>query len=120
MAMKLERGRISGGVWEAVLTGVEAAPPVEVRHGGQVVEGVTASPAPGQPGAFVIRVPIPTRALNDGVQTFLVLSGAATLGSFTLIAGVVPEADIRAELDLLRAELDLLKRAFQRHARETG
>lgn len=120
MAMKLDRGRMAGGVWEAVLTGVEAAPPVEVRHAGLAVEGVSVMPAPGKPGSFVVRVPIPTTALSDGVQTFLVQSDGAILGSFSLIAGVMPEEDIRVELDLLRAELDLLKRAFQRHARETG
>ena len=120
MALKLEQGRISGGIWEAVLVGAETAPEVEVRHEGRAVDAVTVTPVPGRPGHFAIRVPIPAWALNEGVQTFLVQAGAESLGSFALIAGVPPEGDIRVELDLMRAELDLLKRAFQRHVREGG
>ena len=41
------------------------------------------------------------------------------LAQFTLVAGQPLDEDIRAELSLLRAELDLLKRAFQRHVRES-
>jgi len=75
-------------------------------------------PLPGKAGCFAVVVPIPAWALNEGVQSFLVQSGGAVLAQFTLVAGQVLEADIRAELGLLRAELDLLKRAFQRHVRE--
>lgn len=47
------------------------------------------------------------------------MAGGVTLARFTLVAGQALEEDIRAELNLLRAELDLLKRAFQRHCRES-
>ena len=115
--MKLEPGRISGGVWEAEVTAAEA-PVIAALQGGRAVEGVTVGPVPGAVGRFAVRVPIPAWALNEGVQTILVQSGGATVATVTLVAGEPLEGDIRAELDLVRAELDLLKRAFQRHVRE--
>lgn len=114
--MKLEQGRIAGGVWQGVLAGASAPPVIEVVTGGRAVEGVDIQP--GANGEFMVRVPIPAWALNDGVQTFLVRSGGETLAQFTLVAGEPLEQDLRAEMALLRAELDLLKRAFQRHVRE--
>ena len=117
--MKLETGRIAGGVWEAVLTGVATAPVIEALHAGREIDGVEVQADAGKAGRFVVRVPIPAWALNDGVQTVLVRSDGVTLAQFTLVAGQPLDEDIRAELSLLRAELDLLKRAFQRHVRES-
>lgn len=115
--MMLVQTRISGGVWEGVLSGAgSAAPAVGALHAGRAVEGVEVMP--GAAGQFTVRVPIPVWALNEGVQTFLIQAEGLTLAQFTLIAGVPPDEDIRAELSLVRAELDLLKRAFQRHVRE--
>ena len=113
--MKLEQGRIAGGVWEAVLTSAQP-PVVEALHGGRAVEGVTVDPAGAD--RFAVRVPIPAWALNEGVQTILVQSGGERLAVITLVAGQPLDEDILAEVSLLRAELDLLKRAFQRHVRE--
>ena len=47
-------------------------------------------------------------------------AGGEVLASFTLVAGVPLEEDLRAEISLLRAELDLLKKAFRRHVTETA
>ena len=116
--MKLETGRIASGVWEAVLTGAVTAPMIEALHAGRGIDGVEVRPDAGTAGRYVVRVPIPAWALNDGVQTVLVRSDGVTLAQFTLVAGQPLEEDIRAEVSLLRAELDLLKRAFQRHLRE--
>ena len=113
--MKLEQGRIAGGVWDAVVTATEA-PLIEALHGGRVVEGVTVEPVAA--GRYAVKVPIPAWALNEGVQTILVQAGGERLAAITLVAGEPLDEDIRAELSLLRAELDLLKRAFQRHVRE--
>lgn len=119
LGMKIEEGRITGGVWEGFLTGAAgAAPGIEALHAGRAIEGVEVLPASGKAGGFTVRVPIPAWALNDGVQTFLVQADGVTLAQFTLIAGQPLDEDIRAEIGLLRAELDLLKRAFQRHVRE--
>lgn len=116
--LSLEQTRIAGGVWEGVLRGADAAPPVEALHGGQVLEGVEIAPVPGKAATFTVRVPIPGWALNEGTQSFLIQSEGATLAQFTVVAGQSADGDLRAELSLLRAELDLLKRAFQRHVRE--
>jgi hypothetical protein len=117
--MTLVQTRIAGGVWEGALSGAAgAAPLVEALQGGRAIEGVEVAPVRGQAGQFIVRVPIPAWALNEGVQTFVLQSDGATLAQFTLVAGQPLDEDIRAELSLLRAELDLLKRAFQRHVRE--
>jgi hypothetical protein len=116
--LSLEQTRIAGGVWEGVLRGADAAPPVEALHGGRALEGVEMAPVPGKAATFTVRVPIPGWALNEGAQSFLIQSEGATLAQFTVVAGQSADGDLRAELSLLRAELDLLKRAFQRHVRE--
>jgi hypothetical protein len=113
--MKCEAGRIIGGVWEAVVTASEP-PAVEAVHGGRAVEGVTVKP--GGAGRFIVKVPIPAWALNEGLQTILVHAGGERLAVITLVAGEPLDDNIRTELTLLRVELDLLKRAFQRHVRE--
>lgn len=113
--MKCERGRISGGVWEAVVA-ADAAPVIEALHDGRAVEGVTVEPGPM--GRFVVRVPIPAWIMNEGVRTILVQAGDERLAAITLVAGEPLDEDLRAEIGLLRAELDVLKRAFQRHVRE--
>lgn len=115
--MKLEAGRIAGGVWEAIVTATEA-PAFDVLHGERAVDGVSVTPVSGAAGRFSVKVPIPAWALNEGVQTLFVRSDGATVATITLVAGELMDQDIRAELNLLRAELDLLKRAFQRHVRE--
>lgn len=121
MDVKLTKTRIRAGHWEGILTGAEGIPEVEVVLHGAVLKGVTLTPAPNQPGAFAVRVPVPSEALSDGVQTFLIrLKGGETLTHFTIITGVAMEDDLRAEVDLLRAELDMLKRAFRRHCVETA
>lgn len=113
--MKCEAGRISSGVWEAVVISSEM-PAVQALHGGRAVEGVTVAPLGD--GRHAVRVPIPAWAVNEGVQMILVQANAQRLAVITLVAGEPLDEDLRAEVTLLRAELDLLKRAFQRHVRE--
>lgn len=115
----LVQTRIANGVWEGELSGAVRDPVVEALHGGVALDGVTVAALPGKAGRFAVRVPIPVAALNQGVQTFVLQVDGQFLTSFTLVAGEPPDADLRAELSLMRAELDLLKRAFQRHCRET-
>jgi hypothetical protein len=118
--MTLIATRIVAGVWEGVLTGSGAeAPALDVTHLGRALEGVQVLPGAVN-GAYAVRVPIPVEALSDGVQTFLIRAGGETLAHFTVIAGVPMEADLRAEIDLLRAELDMLKRVVRRHFAQTA
>lgn len=113
----LEATRIRGGCWEAT-SRMPEAPDLEVRHLGEVLEGLVVS---GGPGDWRISQPIPVSALNEGVLSFLVCRKGESepVDSFTLVAGAPLAEDLRAEIDLLRAELDLLKRAFRQHCAES-
>lgn len=118
----LTGGRIRGGVWEGQLRGPATEPKLEVRHRDAALPGLGVAADPARKGYWNLRLPVPSAALDDGVQTFLLhdLASGAVLGHFTIVAGVPMEDDLRAEIDLLRAELDLLKRAFRRHCVETA
>ncbi|TKD26040.1 hypothetical protein FBT96_01515 [Rhodobacter capsulatus] len=113
----LEGSRIAAGRWEGLWTGA-AAPELKVVHQDRALPDLTCD-ALG-PGRWRLSLPIPVALISDGVQTFVLRAGEETVGHFTIISGQPLEADLRAELDLLRAELDLLKRAFRRHCVETG
>lgn len=115
----LDSTQIRAGRWEAVSTARDV-PELELRHRGEVLEGLEIS---GEPGDWRIAQPIPMDLLNDGVLTFLVCrkSDGEVLDRFTLVAGAPLAEDLRAEIGLLRAELDLLKRAFrQQNAEREG
>lgn len=117
--VELTQTRIRAGVWEGVLSGT-ANPALTVTANGETVPGVTVVPMGDTPGLHAVRIPIPPQAIAEGITTFLILDAVGNrLGHFTLAAGLPLDADIRAELDLLRAELDMLKRAFRRHCLET-
>ncbi len=123
-ALRLTETRIRAGVWEALLSapGAGAPPALEVMHRDRAVAGLAAEPVPGAAGVFALRLPIPPEAVSDGVETLLirVAGSGETLGHVAILAGATLDADLRAEVDLLRAELDLLKRAFRRHCVDTG
>ncbi|TMV06913.1 hypothetical protein FGK63_12395 [Ruegeria sediminis] len=116
--LTLTKLRFDNGVWEGRITG-EGRPDVEVRHLDQAVEGVELAE---DGDGWTLRVPVPRRAVAEGVHGFLIYDAASNtkLGDFTLIAGEPVADDLRAEVALLRAELDMLKRAFRRHCLETS
>lgn len=110
------------GVWTATVTQTDSGvPQIEVLHLDRPVEAMTLQ-ATENTSEWALTVPIPEDAISDGVQTFTVVDKitSETIGTFTILAGDVLGADIRAEVDLLRAELDMLKRAFRRHCVETS
>ena len=117
----LTKTRIRAGVWEGVLSGAVEPPVLDVLLLEQILPGVSVTAVPDRPGDWAVRVPVPSEALNEGVQTFVIRDKATqeTLAHFTVITGVAMEDDMRAEVDLLRAELDMLKRAFRRHCVES-
>jgi hypothetical protein len=121
-APKLMETRIRGGVWEGLLTGAAARPDLRLVHDEHALGDVELHPLPGREGDWSVKVPIPMDRITDGVQTFLIEHAATgeKLAAFSVSAGEGADADLRAEVDLLRAELDLLKRAFRRHCVETG
>lgn len=122
-APTLTRTRFQNGVWEGLLVAGDTAGPPEISASfeDRPVAGVVVSETT-EPGRWVVEVPLPARALREGVQTLLIRDARTdtVLQSFALLAGETLAEDIRAEVSLLRAELDLLKRAFRRHCRETG
>jgi hypothetical protein len=121
--VRLTKTQIQEGIWDGLLSDwlVSTEPPlVKVLHLGREVDGVTIKPANDGQG-WHLRVPIPIKAILDGVQTFIIVDEKTgdTLDSFSILAGEALAEDIRAEIDLLRAELDMLKKAFRRHCIET-
>jgi hypothetical protein len=119
-AATLVKTRLTNGIWEGVLTGPDSAPALSVTHLGLTVPDLAIVPLDS--GGWFVRVPLPLAAVADGVQTVLIADAATgdRLAEITLIAGDALDADIRAEVNLLRAELDMLKRAFRRHCVETA
>ncbi len=120
----LTKTRLLEGIWEGALTSsgmAKGKPEIVVTHLGNQVEGVQITEDAPQK-RWVLRIPIPSKAISDGVQTFLITeaTGGELLDKISVIAGDVLADDILAELDLLRAELDMLKRAFRRHCVETA
>lgn len=119
----LTKTRLFEGVWEGVLTydgSGNFQPEIEVTHLQTPMSGVEVLEKPEE-NLWVVRVPIPSELIADGVQTFLIQNRKTgeTLNSFALMSGDVLSYDIRAEVTLLREELDMLKRAFRRHCLET-
>jgi hypothetical protein len=119
--LTLTKTRFLDGVWEGLVLqtgGSDLMPSIAVTHQDRSVEGIelTASDV-----GWVLRIPIPSQAIADGVQTLLIVDTASDqcLDSIIFVAGDPLAEDIRAEIDLLRAELDMLKRAFRRHCLET-
>ena len=120
-ALTLTQTRIANGWWEGVLSGAKIADTlVEAWHQDRQIDGVEVAKLGDRSGDFAVRVPITPQILHEGVQTVLLRAAGETLASFTLVAGLPLEEDLRAEIGLLRAELDLLKRAFRRHCAETA
>ncbi|MEM7733796.1 MAG: hypothetical protein AAF280_13595 [Pseudomonadota bacterium] len=121
--LTLTKTRLIEGVWEGALYREKAigdAPKIEVTWQLEQVNGVMVEPMEDKTG-WTLRVPVPTGAITDGVQTFLINDAetSTTLGQFCIVAGEELSYDIRAEVSLLREELDMLKRAFRRHCLET-
>jgi len=117
MVQLIQEG-LRAGVWHGQV--VDGHPTgIEVLLHGNPVAGVQITPE-GEHGQR-IAVPISADVLEEGIQTFVIRDGSGhVLGHFTIGAGNGMEADLRAEIDLLRAELELLKRAFRRHCAETS
>ena len=121
--IELTKLRISEGVWHGAIKkdgDADWEPRIEVTHLDFPVDGVEVLQDRVEEH-WVLRIPIPTDRIADGVQTFVIrdMREDDVLGSFSIVAGDALAEDIRAELSLLRAELDMLKKAFRRHCVET-
>jgi hypothetical protein len=121
--LTLTKTLMRNGVWEGVITSTgdtAVRPDITVMYLDQPVEKTELKEGPDA-GQWTLQIPVPTHAIADGVQTFVVFDkvDSSKLAYFTLIAGDPLADDMRAEIELLRAELDMLKRAFRRHCLET-
>ncbi len=115
----LERLRMTGGVWEGGLSGPPDRPPPELVVTWQGRDVAEAEVRPDGDGRWRVVFRVPEAAIADGTQTVLVgPRGGPPLCAETFVFGDPLEADLRAEISMLRAELDLLKRAFRRHCAE--
>jgi hypothetical protein len=120
----LSRKRIANGVYEGVYSGHKTemvAPLLELNYLGETVSEVTVMQLDELENTWLVRCHIPTQAITDGIQTFLLckVGEDTVLDSFSIVAGEPLDDDLRNEISLLREELDMLKRAFRRHCVET-
>lgn len=121
--LTLTKIRLHNGVWEGRITGAPTTgnrPEIGVMHQDRPLDSFELSEG-GDRSYWDLKVRVPSQAISDGVQTFLIFDreSETKLGDFALIAGEIAPDDLRAEVELLRAELDMLKRAFRRHCLET-
>ncbi len=123
-AVTLTKTVLQAGIWYGMARreGAEDGPPPQLSawHLEKKLDGFEVSPRPVD-GQWEVRVPIPAEILSDGVQTILIRDDDTgdTVDAVSFVAGAPLQADIRAEVDLLRAELDMLKEAFRHHCAET-
>ena len=109
--------RLRAGQWQGELHRTSAkTPAVDLYLGAERIAPVKVARGPAR-DTWHLSVALPAGLLSDGVQTFLIRDAddGETLAHFTIVAGEAADADMRAELDLLRAELDILKKAFRRY-----
>ncbi len=109
--------RLRAGQWQGELHRTSAkTPAVDLYLGAERIAPVEVARGPAR-DTWHLSVALPAGLLSDGLQTFLIRDAddGETLAHFTIVAGEAADADMRAELDLLRAELDILKKAFRRY-----
>ena len=109
--------RLTAGQWQGELHRTSAeTPAVDLYLGAERIGPVEVTRGPTR-DTWHLSVTVPAGLLSDGVQTFLIRDAddGETLAHFTIVAGEAADADMRAELDLMRAELDMLKKAFRRY-----
>lgn len=118
----LTRVCMKNGVWEGVLTWSRQQPPeLRLLHQNNQAGEIKVAKT-DQANRWFVSFRIPIDRLGDGVQTFIVED--ATTGEpltfESVVVGRHAEADLRAEIDVLKAELDLLKRSFRSHCAQSA
>ncbi len=121
--LTLTKTRLFEGVWEGLLTSEQSdipQPDIQVTFQQMPLADVQLRERKDKK-SWLLRVPIPSHLISDGVQTFLIQEKKSSiiLGSFALMTGDILSYDIRSEVAILREELDMLKRALRRHCLET-
>ena len=116
---------LRGGVWRGVIDGAAEPGPLAVVHRGERV-AVAEVQRLADGSGWAVTAPLPLDRLTDGATSFLLVAddggadapapGARRLGVLPVVSGAPLDADLRAEMELMRAEIDLLKREFRRQA----
>lgn len=117
----LTRVRLQGGRYEGLYSGSPEAG-LEALHEGEVIAKATFLPDDSASGRLRVVLDLPSAIIGEGFQVVALRSthSGEVLDRITVMAGAPLDEDIRAEVALLRDELEMLKRAFRRHASETG
>lgn len=113
----LEVSRLRAGKWEGIWSGSHK-PDFAVLYQSTALDGIEVTEQ--ESNKWLVSVAVPPQILSDGVQTLLLQEGGLTVGNFCIVSGAPLEADLRAEISLLRDELELLKRAFRNHCTHTA
>lgn len=116
---------LRGGIWRGVILGREDPGPLAIVHLGETVGHAAVTALPGGAGWQVVAT-LPLDRMVDGATSFHLVEapgegrelepGARRIATLPVAAGAPVEADLRAEIGLLRAEIELLKREFRRQA----
>lgn len=124
--LHLINAKLKAGVWRAVVLSevkLDHPPSLAVMYDGNIQSGVVLEVAPDGGGQqWLLTFAVPAECLSDGTQLFIVSDTVRdeAVGQFTIQCGPAIEAELAADVELLRAELDLLKRAFRRHCTNTA
>ncbi len=105
---------LNAGAWEIVLYSPGGSPDVEVWLGDRQLSRLSLTQE--APGHWRGQVAVPPDLLSDGVHVVVLRSvpEGTVLGHLHLSAGTTRDADLAAEVALLRAELEMVKTALRR------
>lgn len=118
MVWTLERVSVSQGEYRGLLRGEGPPPEVEAVLDGAQVPGVMITAVPDTPGTWQVTCPVPAEMVSDALRVLTFQAGGDVLDTLAVAAGGMVEADVRAEIEVLRAELALVKKALRRIARQ--
>lgn len=114
---QIDKISFENGVWRGLVTlapGTAKDATVQVQYRGEPLGDVQIANGPSALEK-VIDIPIPSRAIGDGVHTFVIsIAGQAEpIGTFSIASGHALDHDLLTELSLLREELELVKRTLR-------
>lgn len=116
MGWTLERVSLAQGEYRGLLRGDGPPPEVTAVLDGAPVPGLEVLVVPGTPGAWQVTCPVPAEMIADALRVLTFEAGGDVLDTLAVAAGGMVEADVRAEIEVLRAELALVKKALRRIA----
>jgi hypothetical protein len=116
MGWTLERVSLAQGEYRGLLRGDGSPPEVRAVLDGAPVPGLEITAVPGVPGGWQVTCPVPAEMIADALRVLTFEAEGDVLDTLAVAAGGMVEADVRAEIEVLRAELALVKTALRRIA----